>query len=148
MAATAAEGLAAVDVIGLPVVVKPAAAGWSVGVTVAWEPDARGPRAGRGARRGPAGPDGTPPRALVEEYAVGRHVSAELLVQDDRIVLLGFAERLTAPPGQTPELGGHFPARVGQEAAARAFVLDVVRALGVRASAVHAELLLTPTGPS
>ncbi|MFI2379125.1 ATP-grasp domain-containing protein [Streptomyces sp. NPDC018964] len=146
VAATEAEGLAAVDEIGLPVVVKPTVGGWSVGVSVAWS---RAEAAAALARvlGAAAGDDGRPPRALVEEYAVGRHVSAELLVQGDRTVLLGFAERLPAPPGQTAELGGHFPARPEQEAAARAFVLDAVRALGIRASAVHAELLLTPTGP-
>ncbi|MEV8124678.1 ATP-grasp domain-containing protein [Streptomyces sp. NPDC085944] len=146
VAATQAEGLAAVDEIGLPVVVKPTAGGWSVGVTVAWS---RGEAARALAEllRVPAGRDGAPPRALVEEYAVGRHVSAELLVADGRAVLLGFAERLPAPTGQTAELGGHFPARLDQDAAARAFVLDAVRALGLRRSAVHAELLLTPTGP-
>ncbi|MDU0256429.1 ATP-grasp domain-containing protein [Streptomyces sp. PU10] len=146
VAATEAEGLAAVDEIGLPVVVKPTAGGWSVGVTVAWSREDAA-RALAELLRVPAGRDGAPPRALVEEYAVGRHVSAELLVADGRTVLLGFAERLPAPTGQTAELGGHFPARLDQDAAARAFVLDAVRALGLRRSAVHAELLLTPTGP-
>ncbi|WP_328543758.1 ATP-grasp domain-containing protein [Streptomyces europaeiscabiei] len=146
VAATASQGLAAVDEIGLPVVVKPTAGGWSVGVSIAWS-RAQAAHALAEVLGVPAGPDGTPPRALIEEYAVGRHVSAELLVQDQRTVLLGFAERLPAPPGQTAELGGHFPARIEQEAAARAFVLDAVRAIGVRSSAVHAELLLTPTGP-
>jgi biotin carboxylase len=146
VAGTEAEGLAAVDEIGLPVVVKPTAGGWSVGVTIAWT-RAEAARALAEVLGVPAGRDGAPPRALVESYAVGRHVSAELLVQGERVVLLGFAERLPAPPGQAAELGGHFPARIEQEAAARAFVLDAVRALGIRASAVHAELLLTPTGP-
>ncbi|MFD8176699.1 ATP-grasp domain-containing protein [Streptomyces sp. NPDC059709] len=146
VAATRAEGLAAVDEIGLPVVVKPTAGGWSVGVTVAWSREDAA-RALAELLRVPAGRDGAPPRALVEEYAVGRHVSAELLVADGRTVLLGFAERLPAPTGQTAELGGHFPARLDQDSAARAFVLDAVRALGLRRSAVHAELLLTPTGP-
>ncbi|GAA4804312.1 ATP-grasp domain-containing protein [Streptomyces ziwulingensis] len=146
VAATLAQGLAAVDEIGLPVVVKPTAGGWSVGVTIAWNrTDAA--RALSEVLGVPAGRDGAPPRALVEEYAVGRHVSAELLVQGERVVLLGFAERLPAPPGQAAELGGHFPARPAGEGAARGFVLAAVRALGLRASAVHAELLLTPTGP-
>ncbi|MPY52972.1 ATP-grasp domain-containing protein [Streptomyces acidicola] len=146
VAGTEAEGMAAVDEIGLPVVVKPTAGGWSVGVTIAWT-RAEAARALSEVLGVPAGRDGAPPRALVESYAVGRHVSAELLVQGERVVLLGFAERLPAPPGQAAELGGHFPARIEQEAAARSFVLDVVRALGIRSSAVHAELLLTPTGP-
>ncbi|MFE9251275.1 acetyl-CoA carboxylase biotin carboxylase subunit family protein [Streptomyces sp. NPDC007088] len=146
VATTEAEGRAAVEEIGLPVVVKPTAGGWSVGVTVAWTREQAAHALSR-LLSGPAGRDAAPPRALVEEYAVGRHVSAELLVQGERVVLLGFAERLAAPPGQAAELGGHFPARLDQEGAARAFVLDTVRALGLRACAVHAELLLTPAGP-
>ncbi|MFD3698154.1 acetyl-CoA carboxylase biotin carboxylase subunit family protein [Streptomyces sp. NPDC058646] len=145
-AVTEEEGLAAVEEIGLPCVVKPTAGGWSVGVTVAWtrEDAARALAEVLGV---PLGPGGEPPVALVEEYAVGRHVSAELLVQDGRTVVLGFAERLPAPSGTTAELGGHFPARFEGLGAARRFVLDAVEALGIRASALHVELLMTPTGP-
>ncbi|MCX4696581.1 ATP-grasp domain-containing protein [Streptomyces sp. NBC_01408] len=145
-AVTEEEGLAAVEEIGLPCVVKPTAGGWSVGVTVAWT---REQAAGALAEvlGVPLGPGGEPPVALVEEYAVGRHVSAELLVQDGRTVVLGFAERLPAPAGTTAELGGHFPARFEGLGAARRFVLDAVEALGIRASALHVELLMTPTGP-
>ncbi|MFI5619694.1 acetyl-CoA carboxylase biotin carboxylase subunit family protein [Streptomyces sp. NPDC051567] len=145
-AATEEEGLAAVDAIGLPCVVKPTSGAWSVGVTVAWTREqAAGALAG--VLGVPLGPDGEPPAALVEEYAVGRHVSAELLVQDGRTVVLGFAERTAARPGTTAELGGHFPASFPGVGAARRFVLDAVRALGVRSSALHVELLMTPTGP-
>ncbi|WP_260146478.1 ATP-grasp domain-containing protein [Streptomyces sp. 2132.2] len=157
-AVTEEEGLAAVDEIGLPCVVKPTSGRYSVGVTVAWTreqaaaglaevlrvADGKG-----GAHTGGTGDEegGERPVALVEEYAVGRHVSAELLVQDGRVVLYGFAERVPAAPGTTAELGGHFPARFPGMGAARRFVLDTVEALGVRASALHVELLLTPTGP-
>ncbi|MHB9864570.1 hypothetical protein [Streptomyces sp. YIM S03343] len=146
VAAGEAEGLAAVDEIGLPVVVRPATVGRSAGAGVVWsrEDAARALAEVLGA---PTGDGGRPPRALIEEYAVGRHVDAELLVQGDRTVLLGFAERSAAPPGLGAELGSLFPARVEQEEAVRALVLDAVRALGIRCSAVHAELLLTPTGP-
>ncbi|MFI9778687.1 ATP-grasp domain-containing protein [Streptomyces sp. NPDC051956] len=145
-AAGVEEGLAAVDDIGLPAVVKPTAGGWSVGVTVAWSRD-EAARALAELFSVPAGPDGAAPRALVEEYAVGRHVSAEMLVQDGRTVLLGFAERLPAPLGTTAELGGHFPARFEGAGAARVFARRAVEALGIRSSAVHMELLITPTGP-
>ncbi|WP_107090156.1 ATP-grasp domain-containing protein [Streptomyces sp. WM6372] len=153
-AVTEEEGLAAVDEIGLPCVIKPPSGRYSVGVTVAWtrEQAAAGLAAVLGAPYGDGdggggGGGGERPVALVEEYAVGRHVSAELLVQDGRVVLYGFAERIPAAPGTTAELGGHFPARFPGMGAARRFVLDTVEALGVRASALHVELLVTPTGP-
>ncbi|MFE2878591.1 ATP-grasp domain-containing protein [Streptomyces roseus] len=151
-AVTAEEGLAAVDEIGLPCVVKPTSGRYSVGVTVAWtrEQAAAGLAEVLGTPYGTGDGDGDGggrPTALVEEYAVGRHVSAELIVQDGRVVLYGFAERVPAAPGTTAELGGHFPARFPGMGAARRFVLDAVEALGVRASALHVELLVTPTGP-
>lgn len=159
-AATESEGLAAVAEFGPPVVIKPTAGGWSVGVTVAQDeegarralaealpgPESR-PASGPVPEPGTASVGAPRPRALVEEYAVGRHVSAELLVQDGHIVFLGFAERLPAPPGVTAELGGHFPARFDGMGAARDYACRVVRELGIRASAVHMELLITPTGP-
>ncbi|WP_078860987.1 ATP-grasp domain-containing protein [Streptomyces sp. NRRL F-2747] len=162
-AVTEEEGLAAVDEIGLPCVIKPTSGRYSVGVTVAWTREqaaaglaevlgvARDGKAEEGAdgnADGNASGDGAErPAALVEEYAVGRHVSAELLVQDGRVVFYGFAERVPAAPGTTAELGGHFPARFPGMGAARRFVLDTVEALGVRASALHVELFLTATGP-
>lgn len=148
-AVTEEEGLAAVDEIGLPCVVKPAVGGrYSVGVTVAWTRE-QAAEALTGLLGGPvpAGQYGDERSALVEEYAVGRHISAELLVQDGRTVLLGFGERIATAPGTTAELGGHFPARFEGMGAARRFVLDAVEALGIRASALHVELLMTPTGP-
>ncbi|MEU8841315.1 hypothetical protein AB0D97_19645 [Streptomyces roseus] len=171
-AVTEEEGLAAVDEIGLPCVVKPTSGRYSVGVTVAWTREQAaaglaevlgspyGNGGGNAAGNATASAAGTGggdangdedgggrPAALVEEYAVGRHVSAELIVQDGRVVLYGFAERVPAAPGTTAELGGHFPARFPGMGAARRFVLDAVEALGVRASALHVELLVTPTGP-
>ncbi|MFD7838338.1 ATP-grasp domain-containing protein [Streptomyces sp. NPDC059761] len=155
-AVTEEEGLAAVDEIGLPCVIKPTSGRYSVGVTVAWtrEQAAAGLAEVLGVPYGDGNGDGNGdgdggerPVALVEEYAVGRHVSAELLVQDGRVVLYGFAERIPTAPGTTAELGGHFPARFQGMGAARRFVLDTVEALGVRASALHVELLVTPTGP-
>ncbi|WP_269859324.1 ATP-grasp domain-containing protein [Streptomyces sp. RPT161] len=136
-----ADGLDAAAAIGYPVVVKPLSGYASIGVTVAWTPQ-EAERALAAALQAPGGA-----RALVEEYAVGRHVSAELLVRDGRPILLGFAERLPTRPGTTAELGGHFPASFEGRGAARRFALDVVSALGVRDSPLHIEMLITPTGP-
>ncbi len=143
-AATPEGALAAAAEIGYPVVVKPVAGHGSIGVSVLWtERQAETVLAGFGAR---AGAYGTGP-LLVEEYRAGLDVAAELLVQNGRPILYGFGERLPAGPNNTVELGGHFPARFEQRGAARRFVTDVVRALGIRNSALHIELLITPTGP-
>ncbi|MEU1624753.1 ATP-grasp domain-containing protein [Streptomyces sp. NPDC020096] len=136
-----ADGLDAAAGIGYPVVVKPLSGYASIGVTVVWTPEEAEP-ALAAALQAPGGA-----QALVEEYAVGRHVSAELLVQRGRPILLGFAERLPTRPGTTAELGGHFPATFEGRGAARCFAYDVVSALGVRDSPLHMEMLITPTGP-
>ncbi|MDH6129702.1 ATP-grasp domain-containing protein [Kitasatospora sp. GP82] len=136
-----ADGLAAAEEIGYPVVVKPLSGYASIGVSVVWAPE----QAEHALHEALGAPGGG--RALIEEYAAGRHVSAELLVQDGRPVVLGFAERLPVRPGTTAELGGHFPAQFEQRGAARQFALDVVAALGIRNSPIHLEMLVTPTGP-
>ncbi|MFF1508331.1 ATP-grasp domain-containing protein [Streptomyces sp. NPDC058326] len=137
------EGMAAVRDIGLPVVIKPAFGGYSVGVSIAWTEDQ--------ARAGLAllfdAPDTPCPKAVVEEYAFGRHVSAEIMVQEGEPMLLGFTEQRAQPPGVTAEMGRHFPAVFEGRGRAGEFALDAVRAVGIRNSAVHMELVITPTGP-
>ncbi|BAJ31643.1 MULTISPECIES: ATP-grasp domain-containing protein [Kitasatospora] len=149
-AGSAAEGLAAAAGLGYPLVVKPNAGWASQGVTVAWRPE-QVERALRAAFAPPAAAPAAfapgPDQVLLEEFRFGRHISAELLVQDGRILFYGFSERLPSRPGTTAELGGHFPAEFEQRGAAREFVREVVEALGVRNSPMHIELLVTPTGP-
>ncbi|WP_069812731.1 ATP-grasp domain-containing protein [Streptomyces sp. TP-A0874] len=135
---TPEQALAAAADIGYPVVVKPVAGHGSVGVSVLWN-DAQ-------AERVLACPRETG-RLLIEEYRAGREVAAQVLVQGGRPHLYGFGERLPSPPTSTVEPGGHFPARFEQRGAVRRFVSDVVRALGIRDSALHIELLVTATGP-
>lgn len=132
--------------VGLPAVVKPARfSGWSIGVSVvrsaaALEAAVESLLAGH--QRG-AGAQG----ALVEEFVPGRLVSAELLVEEGHPHLLGFAERLPAPVGTTAELGGWFPAVFPGAGSARDLVDAVIGSLGVRRSALHIELLMTPSRP-
>ncbi|MEV4944008.1 ATP-grasp domain-containing protein [Streptomyces zaomyceticus] len=137
------EGMAAVRDIGLPVVIKPAFGGYSVGVSIAWTEEQ--------ARAGLAllfdVPDKPCPKAVVEEYAFGRHVSAEIMVQEGEPMLLGFTEQRAQPPGVTAETGRHFPAVFEGRGKAREFALNAVKAVGIHNSAVHMELVITPTGP-
>lgn len=141
------EALQAGREIGYPLVVKPVAGGRSQGVSVV--SDQQGLALALAAAD--EVPDGTgsgqPGVVLLEEFSPGRLVSAEMLVQNGQPLMLGFAERLPCPPGITAEVGGHFPARFEQLDVARTFAENVVRALGIRNSAVHMELMITPKGP-
>lgn len=139
-AKTVEEGLRAGAEIGYPAVVKPVAGRSSIGVTVVW-----GAEHAAGVLEQTLGAAGR--QVLVEEFLAGRHVSAELLVQEERIEVLGFAERLPTRPDTTAELGGHFPAVFEQRGACRDFACRVVRALGVRTGALQIEMVVTPTGP-
>lgn len=137
------EGMAAVRDIGLPVVIKPAFGGYSVGVSIAWTEE----QAGAGLALLFDVPDKPCPKAVVEEYAFGRHVSAEIMVQEGEPMLLGFTEQRAQPPGVTAEMGRHFPAVFEGRGKAREFALNAVKAVGIHNSAVHMELVITPTGP-
>jgi len=132
--------------VGYPLVVKPVAGGYSVGVTVVEREDAL-IAAVTAAMQGSAVNGHRRSRVLLEEFAPGRLVSAELLVQHGEPLLLGFAERDPCPSGVTAEVGGHFPACFDGLDRAREFAFAVIRALGVRDSAIHMELMITPHGP-
>jgi formate-dependent phosphoribosylglycinamide formyltransferase (GAR transformylase) len=135
------EARGAAAEIGYPLVVKPTTqTGWSIGVSVVH--DAHGLDAALSAAMRSAGAV-----VLLEEFVPGRLVSAEILVQDGEPLLLGFGERVPCPPGVTAELGGHFPARFEGVEAAESFARDVVRALGVRNSPIHMEMMITARGP-
>ncbi|WP_336053991.1 ATP-grasp domain-containing protein [Streptomyces sp. CA2R101] len=137
-AESAEQALEAGAAIGYPVVVKPVAGHGSIGVSVLWDEEQ--------AAEALAGVHGNGP-LLVEEFKAGRELAAQVIVQDGRTHLFGFGERLPSPVHQTVELGGYFPAQFEGRGAARRFVDQVVRALGIRDSALHIELLMTPTGP-
>lgn len=140
------EALQAGREIGYPLVVKPVSGGFSLGVTIVF--DEQGLAAAlTAAEQAFGGAAAGQPAVLLEEFAPGKLVSAEMLVQNGQPLLLGFAERLPCPPGVTAEVGGHFPARFEQLDAARAFAENVVRVLGIRNSAVHMEMMITPKGP-
>lgn len=140
------EALQAGREIGYPLVVKPVSGGFSLGVTIV--SDEQGLAAALvAAEQASGGAAAGQAVVLLEEFASGKLVSAEMLVQNGQPLLLGFAERLPCPPGVTAEIGGHFPARFEQLDAARTFAENVVRALGIRNSAVHMEMMITPKGP-
>jgi biotin carboxylase len=135
---TAEQALEAAAAVGYPVVVKPVAGHSSIGVSVLWNQRQAAKVLAEARGGGPL---------LVEQFRAGRELAAQVLVQDGRTHLYGFGERLPSPVHQTVALGGCFPARFERRGVARRFVEEVVRALGIRNSALHIELLMTPTGP-
>ncbi|SHF15799.1 ATP-grasp domain-containing protein [Streptoalloteichus hindustanus] len=79
---------------------------------------------------------------LLEEVVLGRRLSAEGYVRDDRVEFLNFCEKITS--NDFVLLGHLVPAALSpeEEAKVRAVVTDCVAALGIRDSVFHAEVHL------
>jgi hypothetical protein len=78
--------------------------------------------------------------ALLEEVVEGRELSAEGYVQDDRVTILNYCEKITTP--NFIVVGHILPAALspGEQLSVRRVVADCLRALGVRNSVFHAEV--------
>lgn len=86
----------------------------------------------------------TPPKpereVIVEEYAGGRELTAEGYVQDDRVVVLNFCEKITE--SNFVVVGHLLPAKVSpdEEQKLRRIAEECVRALGVHNCVFHVEV--------
>ncbi|MGW2892644.1 ATP-grasp domain-containing protein [Streptomyces griseoruber] len=132
--------------VGFPCVVKPADGAGSAGVTVVAGPEelelawhaARTARVMYGMPRDD--------RVLVQEHVQGREFSVESITQHDVTTHLCITRKHTTNGSHRVELGHTLPARL--PAAAERALLDqagrAIAAVGVRNSATHTELLLTP----
>ncbi|WP_425089128.1 ATP-grasp domain-containing protein [Stappia sp.] len=81
---------------------------------------------------------------LLEEYIDGPIVSAEVMANAGRYLILGFTDR-TIPGSGYVEQGGTFPARVPPEATRT--VCDALSSIGFLDGAAHVELCLSARGP-
>lgn len=145
---------AALQVTGLPAVVKPVDGSGSIGVTVAEDRTAarraledvlRRTTFGRRLR--------SAQRALVEQFVPGELISVETFSQDGRHVPLAVSRKKVGGLTGAVELGGTLlPAPDGDVAdhrysAAVAVAVSALTALGFRDGASHVELILGSGGP-
>jgi biotin carboxylase len=136
------EAFAAVDEIGLPVVVKPVDNQASRGVTKVEETGGIEEAANRALAGSPTG------RALVEQQMFGAECSVETFVSGDIISVLGVSEKTKSRPPFSFDLQLIYPGSFStdQFRALSDFNSKVIRALGVRMGFVHAELIITADG--
>ena len=147
-----AELIAAVDAIGLPLVIKPADGFGSQNIFAL-----RSPHDLAALRAAPQiiadAPDayGLGVRAdgamLVERLLEGQLIGCDSFTADGRHMLLGVNEKLMFPAPSFAIRGGCFTANCGQFSALEAYVGALLDAVGFDHGAAHVELILTDEGP-
>ncbi|MGO4461771.1 ATP-grasp domain-containing protein [Streptomyces sp. M-16] len=132
----------------LPVIVKPADAAGSQGVTVvARLQDAD--TAWRHAHTAPGMYGGSAGRTvLLQQYIPGREYSVESLTQHGRTTHLAITAKTTTRGTHRVELAHTLPAQLppAVEQAIHQETAKAVRAVGIRNGASHTEVIVTPTG--
>ena len=86
---------------------------------------------------------------LIEERLKGELISVEIGMSRGAPVIFMITGRKCSRENEALELGAVMPADLGatQEAAAEAYALTIVRALGLDKGIFHIEMMLTPDGP-
>ena len=86
---------------------------------------------------------------LVEEYMIGPEVSVELLVVDGVAHVLQVTDKLTSGAPNYFEIGHCQPTSLKDEdrAAISELAKAAVLAVGLKNSAAHVEIIVTPNGP-
>ena len=86
---------------------------------------------------------------IFEEYLVGPEVSVEMVVINHHPIVLQITEKITSGAPHFVEMGHIQPARLSNET--RKSIVNVaesaVRSIGLKNSIVHAEIIITDSGP-
>jgi biotin carboxylase len=141
------EAMAALEKLGLPLVVKPTVGSGSVGVRLCCSPAQVAEHAGALlARKVNERGMPLPAELLLEEYLIGPEFSVETLGQS----VLGITRKHVSQEPFFVELGHDFPAGVSRELAESMIEVaqEGLRALGVAWGPAHVELRLTESGPT
>ena len=133
----------AVERIGYPAVVKPAALAGSRGVFLWQEAQDRAAWTALVDQYGYDGP------FLVEEYLRGPEYSVETLSRDGRHQVVGITEKMVGPPPLFVEVGHIHPAPLPQDRrwAVEELTTQFLTACGYRFGPAHTEVIWTERGP-
>ncbi len=140
--------LFATEKITFPCVIKPAEGAGSAGVTVVHDP--AGLAAAWRAAHTPRGMYGMPldPRVIVQDYVEGTEYSVESLTQNGSTTHLCATRKAVTIGAHRVEVGHSLPAILPPhiERAVHQEVERAITAVGIRNSASHTEVMLTPDG--
>lgn len=143
---------AAVEQLGLPLLIKPADGFGSQNIVLLRYPEDLDPLLSPLADMLPSGVDyGLGARAsdrlLVERHMSGRVIGCDSLTENGRHRLLGVHEKEFFAPPSFAIRGGCFTPNRGQFAAIEAYLFATLDALGFDWGAAHTEIMLTADGP-
>ncbi|MFF5265300.1 ATP-grasp domain-containing protein [Actinomadura viridis] len=133
-----------------PLVIKPAENAGSTGVTIATDPRQALAAAERAEAcdRQPHYGIALDPRLLLQEHVTGAEYSVESVTQRGRTTHLAITAKTTTPGTRRVEIGHNLPAALPADA--RETILTAadaaITAVGIRDTASHTEIMLTPDG--
>lgn len=138
---------ALLQTVELPVIVKPRALTGSTGVQLVRSQEDIAALEAQYCRDAAVGYGRD--RLIVETVIAGEEVSAEAIVVGGRLTLLALTDKLNTGPPHFFEVGHVMPSRHAPSWSARIalYLQQVVHALGIDTSPIHAELKLGPSGP-
>ncbi|MBU0705910.1 ATP-grasp domain-containing protein [Patescibacteria group bacterium] len=86
---------------------------------------------------------------LVEEYMMGPEISIDALVQDGKVTIMGIEEQIRMEPPYFIQLGAKLPFNCPSEQMKeiKTLVSNTIKAMGIRNSATHTEIIFTKDGP-
>jgi len=145
-AASEEEALAAAQVLGFPLILKPSRNSGSRGVTQL-SAEAGNDAIVRAFRR--AYEESRDRSVVIEQFVEGPEFSVEILTWNGRSHILAVTDKVTTGAPHFVETGHSQPTRLTDADRRRVeqAALDGVRALGIDWAAAHAEVRLSPDGP-
>ena len=128
--------------LSYPLICKPIDNSGSRGVTLVCTPDELADAVRYGIENSGSG------KVILEEYLVGREISAEVVVWQGNATVLAITDKLTTGAPHFVEIGHSQPTRLPDEEAAKAEKLakDAVKAVGIQMGAAHVEIMITAKG--
>lgn len=86
---------------------------------------------------------------LVEEYMEGPEISIDALVQDGHVTIFGIEDQIRMKPPYVLQIAARLPYVCDEKRSAEIYdlICKTVKAVGIRNSATHTEIIFTRSGP-
>ena len=139
---TAEDAVNLGKIIGFPLICKPVDNSGSRGVSLVYSPDELTDAVRYGTENSVSG------KVILEEYLVGKEVSAEVVVWQDEATVLAVTDKLTTGAPHFVETGHSQPSRLPAVDLKNVEKLakDAVKAVGITMGAAHVEIMVTEKG--
>ena len=128
--------------LNFPLICKPIDNSGSRGVTLVCTPEELPDAVSYSSQCSPAG------KVILEEYLVGREVSAEVVIWQGEATVLAVTDKLTTGAPHFVETGHSQPSRLSDSdvETVKKLAKDAVKAVGIRMGTAHVEIMVTSKG--